>query len=256
VLALTPAAGASPWPQWRPWQGPPVRARSWCKGLHLGSILSVDSSDCFADLPCAPPPPHRHSSQGARQHRQRGLHPPAPAPLVQAGRVEEAIRELSAAYHKQPSRCPLELYLQLGRCYLLQGQQQYAKNVLLQATAVSPCASTWAGLATALYRAGDLDGADLALTEANVLDPGNPVVWGQLALVALVADRVGDAEKVRARACGGSPWGSCWCSSWCCACASVHVRCLLCAVRVGRGMLTLVHMCALFRRVALFSNKP
>lgn len=41
---------------------------------------------------------------------------------------------------------------------------------------------------------GDLVAADLALTEANILDPHNPLVWGYLALTQLVGGRIAEAE--------------------------------------------------------------
>jgi Flp pilus assembly protein TadD len=137
-------------------------------------------------------------------------HPsPSALSLLQAGRMQEAIQELGTAYQKQPSRCPLELYLQLGRCYLAQGQHECAKNVLLQAVAATPCASSWLALASALRKMGDTEGADLALTEANVLDPGNPLVWGHLALLAVKSARVQDAEQV-CYSCQQSVAGGVW----------------------------------------------
>ena len=50
------------------------------------------------------------------------------------------------------------------------------------------------GAAVALLRGGDLEGAEAALAEANILDASNPKVWGYLCVVALLAERVDEAE--------------------------------------------------------------
>jgi Flp pilus assembly protein TadD len=64
----------------------------------------------------------------------------------------------------------------------------------LQACAARPCASTWLGAGIASLRLGDLKAADLAFTEANILDPHNPLVWGFLTLICLQSERVTEAE--------------------------------------------------------------
>lgn len=64
----------------------------------------------------------------------------------------------------------------------------------LQACAARPCASTWLGAGIASLRMGDLKAADLAFTEANILNPHNPLVWGFLTLSCLQGDRVPESE--------------------------------------------------------------
>ena len=63
-----------------------------------------------------------------------------------------------------------------------------------KACAVRPCASTWLGAGVANLRLGDLQAADLAFTEANILDPHNALVWGFLGLTQLLAGLPAEAE--------------------------------------------------------------
>jgi Flp pilus assembly protein TadD len=41
---------------------------------------------------------------------------------------------------------------------------------------------------------GELQAADLAFTEANILDPHNPLVWAYLALTQLASGHLSEAE--------------------------------------------------------------
>ena len=59
---------------------------------------------------------------------------------------------------------------------------------------MSPRVEAWLGAAVAMLRGGDLEGAEAALAEANILDASNPKVWGYLCVVALLAERVDEAE--------------------------------------------------------------
>lgn len=94
-----------------------------------------------------------------------------------------------------PAACSLEVYLRLGQCYLQLGRYIDAEHVFTAACAACGCASTWLGAGVAALRRGDLAAADLALTEANVLDPDHPAAWGHLALLSLKAGRVAEAES-------------------------------------------------------------
>ncbi len=60
----------------------------------------------------------------------------------------------------------------------------------MQACAAQPCCSVWLGAALAYVALGQLEQADLALTEANVLDPHNAAVWGHLAHVCAKSGRI------------------------------------------------------------------
>lgn len=88
----------------------------------------------------------------------------------------------------------LKLILNLGKASLVCGRLKDARGVFMSACGVSPVASTWLGAGIAMCREGDLDGAEAALAEANLLDASNADVWGYLCLVALLSERVDEAE--------------------------------------------------------------
>ena len=88
----------------------------------------------------------------------------------------------------------LKLFLRLGAALLAEGKLDDARGVYLAACEMCPRASTWLGAAVAMLRGGDLEGAEAALAEANILDASNPKVWGYLCVVALLAERVDEAE--------------------------------------------------------------
>ena len=88
----------------------------------------------------------------------------------------------------------LKLFLRLGAALLAEGKLDDARGVYLAACEMCPRASTWLGAAVAMLRDGDLEGAEAALAEANILDASNPKVWGHLCVVALLAERVDEAE--------------------------------------------------------------
>ncbi|KXZ53609.1 hypothetical protein GPECTOR_6g526 [Gonium pectorale] len=128
----------------------------------------------------------------------------------QAGDMEAAIRyyqdylEAARAAGRLPS-VPLSAWLQLAGCYTARGQPRYAADVYLGGAAAAPkCAVLWRGAGEALVEAGDLDGADMALSEANVLDPEDPGAWAWLALVSVRQGRQADAATALsfARRCG------------------------------------------------------
>ncbi|MEW5312770.1 MAG: hypothetical protein WDW38_004378 [Sanguina aurantia] len=56
-------------------------------------------------------------------------------------------------------------------------------------------ATAWLAAALASLAMGDVAAADLALTEANLLDPTHPRVWGYLALTALRAGRPDECRE-------------------------------------------------------------
>lgn len=125
---------------------------------------------------------------------------------TRAGDAPAATAAYEAALKKAPRACPLDVYIRLGNAYLAAGQLQYAVDVFGQACMVRPCASSWLGAGTAYLRMGALADADLALTEANIHDNQNPVVWGYLALVQVLAEQHSEAEQVCFGACVPRLW--------------------------------------------------
>lgn len=91
---------------------------------------------------------------------------------------------------------PLRVWVQLAGCYTTRGEPGYAADVCMLGTSAAPgCALLWRSAGEAFLSAGDLRSADMALTEANVLDPEDPLTWGLLALIALREGRTGDGDK-------------------------------------------------------------
>uniref|UniRef100_A0A061QN23 Tetratricopeptide repeat protein 18-like n=2 Tax=Tetraselmis sp. GSL018 TaxID=582737 RepID=A0A061QN23_9CHLO len=112
----------------------------------------------------------------------------------EAGRYAEAAASYQKALSLSPQSCSLDLYLRLATSFSKQGKMQLALDIYTQACAARPCASTWLGAGICAYRMGDPRAADLALAEANILNPHNPVVWGYLALVHLAQDHMTEAD--------------------------------------------------------------
>ena len=64
-------------------------------------------------------------------------------------------------------------------------QYEEAKQTLLRACKQSPSSRTWFGVGVACYELGDLDQAEDALSEANILNNLDPEVWAYLTMVCL-----------------------------------------------------------------------
>ena len=92
----------------------------------------------------------------------------------------------------------LKLFLNLGDALLRNGKTADARGAYAAACEMRPCASTWIGLGKAMIGEGDLEGAEAALAEANVLDSSNPNAWTQLAIVSLLAEPPREDEAERA----------------------------------------------------------
>jgi tetratricopeptide (TPR) repeat protein len=92
----------------------------------------------------------------------------------------------------------LKLFLNLGDALLRNGKTADARGAYAAACEMRPCASTWIGLGKSLIGEGDLEGAEAALAEANVLDASNPDAWTQLAILSLLAEPTREDEAERA----------------------------------------------------------
>jgi len=87
------------------------------------------------------------------------------------------------------------ILLRLGGVYLNEDKHQKAKQTYLMASKYAFTCLTWLGVGISCYRLGELDEAEEALSEANVLNNTNPVVWGFLALVTMRTHRKLEAEQ-------------------------------------------------------------
>ncbi|KNC51493.1 tetratricopeptide repeat domain 18 [Thecamonas trahens ATCC 50062] len=96
---------------------------------------------------------------------------------------EAAVREL------------LAVYLRLGSLYVTKAKFSDAKYVYLKACQLSPSAFTWLGVGVSCYRLGELDQAEDALSEANILNNFDADVWGYLTLVCLKTERVTEGDQ-------------------------------------------------------------
>lgn len=87
------------------------------------------------------------------------------------------------------------VYIRLANIYL-EKEKNYmkAKTAYLKVCKLSPSCVTWLGTGISCYRLNELDSAEQALNEANILDNKNPDVWAYLALVCLKKRRHLEAE--------------------------------------------------------------
>ena len=113
--------------------------------------------------------------------------------------------EMSAAEDAPQEIGLYALYILLAQAYIKKGGDaclKAAKEVSLRASKSVPSASTWLYAGIAALRLGELDEAEEALSEANILDNMNPEVWGQLTLLCLrtVPERRAEADQSFAQA--------------------------------------------------------
>lgn len=120
------------------------------------------------------------------------------------GNADVAIREyqtllnhiLNTAGQQGLSEVDLSDFLNLAKCYESRGDNAHALDVYTLAAAAQPGAAVlWRCAGRCQVELGELQAADLSLSEANVLDPEEPSAWGLLALVALRCGRQEDARK-------------------------------------------------------------
>lgn len=74
-------------------------------------------------------------------------------------------------------------YCHLTRHFTLQFEA--AKETLLRACKESPSSRTWFGVGVACYQLDDLEQAEDALSEANILNNQDPEIWAYLTMVCI-----------------------------------------------------------------------
>lgn len=108
-----------------------------------------------------------------------------------------ASRRLPLAQVKADQVVPLELFIQTARLLLLGGRFNQARTILLYACSVYSSATLFMLLGVCYLRLDELEDAEAALVEANLLDNRNASVWAYLCLVCLSSGphRLVEAEK-------------------------------------------------------------
>lgn len=86
-------------------------------------------------------------------------------------------RRLPVAQVKEDEVVPLALFIQAARLLLLGGRFNQARTILLYACSLYSSATLFMLLGACYLRLDELENAEAALVEANLLDNRNPSVW-------------------------------------------------------------------------------
>ena len=84
--------------------------------------------------------------------------------------------------------------LELGKSYLHEHHLDKAKEIIVDLCAKNPSSSSWLVAGMVFYEEGDMESAQAALEEGNVLDPWNFKIWAYLTLVSLTTNRIEEAK--------------------------------------------------------------
>lgn len=108
-----------------------------------------------------------------------------------------ASRKLPVERVRSEEVVPLPLFIQAARLLLLGGRFNQARTVLLYACSLYSSATLFMLLGVCYLRLDELDNAEAALVEANLLDNRNASVWAYLSLVCLASGphRMVEAER-------------------------------------------------------------
>ncbi len=129
--------------------------------------------------------------------------------LVNAGRMRDAYDQMIAALAIGPRSADLEF--RSGAIAGAIGEQDLAVEHFSAAQAANPAEPLYAlYLATAQSATGETDAAEANLVRVTVLDPGNAVAWGQLAELALRANKPDLAMQHARRARDADPGEPAW----------------------------------------------
>jgi tetratricopeptide (TPR) repeat protein len=119
---------------------------------------------------------------------------------LRLGQPEAARAAFEKALDFSPQPYPLSALLLLGQLCLDAADDARAKEVFLYACRQAPSCTSWLGAGVACRRLGEMGQAEEALAEANVLNNRHPVVWGQVAMLALQKQRYDEAEQALGQA--------------------------------------------------------
>lgn len=111
------------------------------------------------------------------------------------GRFEEAIRAYETYQEWEPETSDPLILCRLGGYYQQQQQWQQAEQVFLRLAQERPSASAWFGVGMSLMEQQQLDQAQRAFEQANLLDNTNPRVWGGLTSLHLLTNNLEAAKK-------------------------------------------------------------
>lgn len=101
--------------------------------------------------------------------------------------------ESAAAISAPTSAARQEVLFRLGELCTSKANFQRAREVFYDVCQTHPTASSWLGLGLAYVGLDELDNAEECLSEANILNNLNPLVWGHLTLLALQTGRESEA---------------------------------------------------------------
>ena len=106
-------------------------------------------------------------------------------------------RKLSVEEVKEEQVVPLGLFVQTAKLLLQGGRYNQARTILLYGCTIYTSATLFMLLGVCYLRLDELDDAEVALVEANLLDNRNSSVWAYLCLVCLASGphRMVEAEK-------------------------------------------------------------
>lgn len=106
-------------------------------------------------------------------------------------------RKLSVEEVREEQVVPLGLFVQTAKLLLQGGRYNQARTILLYGCTIYTSATLFMLLGVCYLRLDELDDAEVALVEANLLDNRNSSVWAYLCLVCLASGphRMVEAEK-------------------------------------------------------------
>jgi len=108
---------------------------------------------------------------------------------VLMGQADGAKKAFTKALDLSQQPMPLLALLHLGTLCLHSGEPARAKELFLLACRQMPSCTSWLGVGTACLKLHQLDEAEEALAEANVLNNRDEHVWAQLALLCTQQSR-------------------------------------------------------------------